>query len=231
MEVNNTTCTESVAHLFVGIDPSIRNTGLCIIDFNQEPSVSLFDVSKLGKVSKDQIERFIDIPNLIISAIEAAIVDYNNIILHVGYEDYSYHSTHKAFTLGELGGCIKTNLVKLKDKNNINDINITMVPPTKLKKFASKDGTVPKSIMMQCFSNTIEYNIDNEVKFYVNNKIKNSKNCVGNNSWNISDDIADAYFLAEYSLVYYIYTNKKPIEVINGFNILNIRNKFQIVDS
>lgn len=113
---------------FVGVDPSLTNTAVCILD--EEGGVT-YAQSKSLKLSKNApFTRLRAITDMVLEAIPADEV-------HVCYEDYSYGSTGKVFHLGELGGVLK---VALYDVVN----TLTLVPPTVLKNFATLDGTSSK---------------------------------------------------------------------------------------
>lgn len=91
--------------------------------------------------------------------------------IYAGYEDYSFDSVNKAFTTGEIGGVLRTTLLK-------REIPVVMLRPTALKKFATNQGFSGKE-KMQAYAAT-------EDSFF---SLLHAST--------FTSDIADAYFLAK----------------------------------
>jgi len=186
-------------HLFVGIDPSVANTGLCILG---EPPLRdrYIDVGQVMKLqcAKDRphsILRYTDIAQTVALEIFESMFTMNAVWeeanpdsedlgkpvgIIIGYEDYSYGSTNKAYTLGELGGVLKTKLLL-----TFQSVNLIMVPPTKLKLFATGNGGATKNMMGEQFRMEVGKVVGGVVP---------------------SNDCIDAYYLAQYAK-YALYPN------------------------
>jgi Holliday junction resolvasome RuvABC endonuclease subunit len=169
--MNQTTST-----LWVGVDPSATSTGLAVIT----PELTLATTTirpkelRLGarlKFIQDELLAFVKNQNIqrIYSCIEGP----------------SLESTNQADTLGQVRGVI---LVTLENLGAV----VTVVPPTTLKKFATRSGSADKEDMI----------------------------AAAFTKWNVvlKDDAADAAWLAQ--LAYSLTTNKidtrEQLEVISG---------------
>ena len=159
---------------FIGIDPSITNTAVCILNIRGE----IADVYNY-KLDEEPLSKEIlgytwlrlgHIKEFVIQSIHKTIpVDTKRI--HICYEDYSFDSTNKAFTTGELGGVLKLGLTE-------EFCQPLLIEPKVLKKFATNCGdSTKKEIINQALL---------ESEFL--SKIPKDK---------LTDDICDAYFLAK----------------------------------
>lgn len=115
--------------MYVGIDPSLTNTAVCVI--NENECVSYVQSKDLKLKSTMPFHRLREIVNMVLTALPS---DGD---IHVCYEDYSYGSTGKVFQLGELGGVLKLALYDVAT-------TLTLIPPKVLKKFATLDGSCSK---------------------------------------------------------------------------------------
>lgn len=169
--MNQTTST-----LWVGVDPSATSTGLALIT----PELTLTTTTirpnelRLGprlKYIQDKLLEFVKDK------------DIQDIFACV--EGPSLESTNKADTLGQVRGVV---LVTLENLGAV----VTVIPPTTLKKFATRSGSADKEDMIKA-------------AFH---------------KWNVTlkDDAADAAWLAQ--LAYSLMTNKidtrEQLEVISG---------------
>lgn len=123
--------------LVVGIDPSLTNTGVVILDDKGElKSQKLFH-------SKPQPNRIKRIDKLL-GDVFCFIID--NINHHApilfGLEGYSYGSQHFAHQLGELGGILR---YKLYISNWYNTVEYA---PTMVKKFTTGKGNAKKDLIL-----------------------------------------------------------------------------------
>lgn len=120
---------------YAGIDPSITNTGLVIID-SQGVIIEKVDGSDIYQNNKfDGIDRYI--------AQAEYITGYLNrySVSRIAYEDYAYSAVHKAYSLAEYGGILKAAIYRSCG------LEPFLVAPKKLKKFASGNGSATKMIM------------------------------------------------------------------------------------
>lgn len=108
--------------------------------------------------------------------------------LAVCYENYSFESTNRAFSLGELGGVLKVAIL-----NHTSDL--TLVAPRQLKRFATGQGTADKEAVM-----TQALKEDN----YFTQLTKKE----------FTDDLADAYFLAK--MAWYQYNPEAAFKYENN---------------
>ena len=123
---------------YLGVDPSITNTGLVVLDSKMKV-VRVAESNKTLKnsvVRNAKIERLKLLRDFLLDTIE----DYSEI--KAGYEDYSYQSINKSFTLGELGGVYKVALWERTEEEPL------FVPPGKLKRFATGHGSASKDQMV-----------------------------------------------------------------------------------
>ena len=123
--------------VFIGIDPSLTNTGVCVLNF--DGSIRILKESKAQVKQKKFHENPFFRLQEIASFVEYLIPVEENIF--IAYEDYSYQSVNKPYLLGELGGVLKTMLIN-KCKS------IALIPPTVLKKFAVGHGSADKKILL-----------------------------------------------------------------------------------
>jgi Holliday junction resolvasome RuvABC endonuclease subunit len=178
---------------YVGIDPSIQNTGLVILRDNCR-LYGWYESSTLvnKKLLQHKILRYSEIAHSVLHPL-FGVIDIDSLV--VCYEDYSFDSTNKAYSLGELGGILKSYL--FRGLASI-PIKLYLVPPTTLKLFATEYGGATKEMMQEAFIGDL--NAPNEVP---------------------SNDIIDAYYLAEMacyiSKKYPTYPERSKLEVIKNY--------------
>lgn len=167
---------------YVGIDPSITNTGIVVLDTSgdivtaYEPSKLLNEEAKSKYDLSHKIFRYKAISDFVRNKFNRlTLLDK----LIIGYEDYSYASINKSYTIGEFGGVLKLSLLNIGCL-----VRIHFIPPTVVKYFATGNGSATKKMMVSRF------NKDHD------------------NLSNNSHDLVDAYFLAE--MVGYL-DNKFPV--------------------
>ena len=123
---------------FLGIDPSITNTGVVLLN-SEGKLLGCTNGSEFIKGLKgfaryeaqaEGIARYVQ--NLHISSIVC------------GYEGYSYNSPHRAFDLAEYGGILKYVLRSILQVKHI-----YLIPPMLNKNFATGHGTASKELMQQ----------------------------------------------------------------------------------
>lgn len=125
-------CT--MAKYYVGVDPSILNTGIVVLDdsgnicdaFNGKPYIK----------SQNGFSRYMQQANGIHKRLSKLKGNFS-----CGYEDYSFGSTHWAYDLSEFGGLLKAAIVDLKPQK------ICLVSPSVNKKFAIGFGGAEKEEM------------------------------------------------------------------------------------
>lgn len=117
--------------MFLGIDQSLRSTGLAVVTEQQEvihvgaiTPKNLVGVPRLAFI-RDEIER---------------VIRREKIIHYAALEGYSMESVNRSFDLGELGGLVR---LVLHDAG----IPFLVVPPTTLKLFVSSNGASDKEAM------------------------------------------------------------------------------------
>lgn len=157
--------------MILGIDQSFTNTGLVIWDGRE---VANFQIIKTDKDDSDTLavfKRCIKISNTIISIID------NVPITQVNLEGLGFGSVGNATrNLAMLQASIITRII---EKHPYVEINI--IPPTTLKKFATGAGKAGKQEMYEALPDDIK------------NKFKDVKRTKG------LYDLTDAFFLATYS--------------------------------
>lgn len=158
-----------------GMDPSLTNTALVVL--SESGTVCLLVNSKeavpvkLGTKKKPVEHDALQRMLLIDKALSVRMEEAGIPwpSLQVAYEDYSHNSVHRAFTLGELGGVLKCGLLQ-------RGAGLTLVEPKVVKKFATGRGDAGKERMVEQARKEM---------------------CLGV-GLPLSDDAADAYFLAKY---------------------------------
>ena len=122
--------------LYVGVDPSITNTGLVLLDGNGA-LLKCFNGNIPDAKKRDPINRY-----AMISHGLCATLPWDASEFVVGYEDYSFGSTHRAFSLAEFGGILKYSLFKSGARA------INLFAPMWNKKFATGNGSADKARMI-----------------------------------------------------------------------------------
>lgn len=203
---------------FIGIDQSINSTGVTIELYNNidiidkhfyiitgkqklsskeqkaNDSYNNFDYIKYNKIdiksalNNHEAELFKTYNLINISRTIISIIDYyikNNSIetIYICMEGVSYQSanTSSIIDLAGLNYIIRADLCRYLNKKEIT-YTLIISPPSEIKKFASGNGAAKKEIMIKLFE-TIHPNL------YLIPKI---------------DDIADSYWMAEYSKNIYL---------------------------
>lgn len=150
---------------YAGIDPSITNTGLVILDGFGNLACAHDCGAGISKKSASDVQRYLE------QARHVADVLANYNIVKIAYEDYSYNSTHRAYSLAEFGGVLKAGIFQRFGLHPV------FVAPKRLKKFAAGNGAATKDMMR-----------------------REALSECGKFSGDTSYDICDAYFLAKYAL-------------------------------
>ena len=190
-------------NIYIGIDPSINSTGICIQKYNDNKLIDEhFYIIKPNKLTKQEQTINIDIFDYIIyekldiskndnnsHIIElnktknmiciAKIINdivYNNMNgnTYIIMEGISYGSSQRTKSIYDLSGL---NYLIRYFILNIDNVKLMICPPQEIKKFASGKGNSQKEILTEAF--LILYPQFNIVK-----KI---------------DDIVDAYFMCKYA--------------------------------
>lgn len=120
----------------IGIDPSITNTGVAVI--NSDGKLVKFLNGRDGCRGKYvcDIEKYVAQADYIIAQLTAFTVGF------IAYESYSYQSVHKAYSLAECNGILKASLFSLHPEP------LLYMAPMRLKKFATGNGHADKSMMI-----------------------------------------------------------------------------------
>ena len=132
---------------YIGVDPSITNTGVVILDGNGiiRGCINSRDCkAKKGPDAVSEIRRYFDIADYVSTGIASAILAGEPAKLYICYEDYAYDATHKAFSLGEYNGILKMMLTELG-----NSVQLEYIAPTVVKKFATGNGGAGKDSMVK----------------------------------------------------------------------------------
>lgn len=147
--------------VYVGIDPSITNTGVVCLDSTGRTLLTLDGKVKADK--SDDIARYKAQTDLIVEALRQYSIE------SIAYEDYSFDSVHRAYSLAEYGGILKYAL------REVYAGKLLFVAPTQNKKFACGNGNADKrTIRTQAYREDIAL-VEQQA----------------------STDICDAYFLAK----------------------------------
>jgi len=164
--------------VYVGVDPSLTNTGVCVLDVTGkivatgDSKVCLRSWNKQTSSEKaspgGQIHRLRSVADYVATLISKTEAKR----AYVGYEDYSYDSTNRAFSLGELGGVLKAALLEIPGV----DVTLLLYAPTQVKQFATGYGHAAKGEMRQ-------QALVDDPDFFKDMKI--------------SEDVCDAFFLAK----------------------------------
>lgn len=118
--------------MILGLDLSLLKTGYCLMNGSNDVIIS----SDVIETKLRGVERLIYIRE----AIQEITLNWGNPDLVV-LEGYSMGSKGHAFSIGELGGLIKTFLYE-------EGYEILIVPPKSLKKFVTGNGNSGKDLML-----------------------------------------------------------------------------------
>lgn len=164
---------------FAGVDPSIKNTGLVVLSSEGEivACCNSHDIKEERTAKNNKTRTMLSRASYICSAIDTVPIDAD---IYIGYENYSFGSTHKAFSLAEFGGILKSFLLS-RTKHNFR-----LFAPTTVKKFATGNAFASKEDMI---SQALE-----------------ESEAIKSLGSELTDDICDAYFIAK--LVWYIVNMK-----------------------
>lgn len=164
----------------MGVDPSLTNTAVVVLSVNKEGEGSvLTHYNFKNEISNSKFSNDIERLILIRKHMQNILHTYTPIVCC--YENYSYKSINRAFSLGELGGVLKTTLYE-------KGVKLVLVEPTVLKKFATDNGLANKERMQEKAM---------EESTYFSNLPKKE----------FTNDIADAFFLSKMAMYYYNITN------------------------
>jgi crossover junction endodeoxyribonuclease RuvC len=115
---------------YLGVDPSLRGTGICILRGSEPPFLQTIDPAKLRKAARLAFIRDALLINLKTrTAVFGAI------------ENYSYDSVGRVFQLGEIGGVLRLSLFD-------QEVTYADVAPAQLKKFATGNSGADKDKVM-----------------------------------------------------------------------------------
>lgn len=124
--------------VFIGIDPSLVGTGVCVLHFGE--STPRYATTVLTK-NLMGIERLIKIRDTVLTILTNTSLKSN--IVNVCIEGYGFGCKGNAiFNLGELGGILRVMLYE-------EGYGYIDVPPTSLKKFITGKGTSKKEVMLE----------------------------------------------------------------------------------
>ena len=177
-----------------GIDLSLTSPAICIFVgdevFNVESCVFKYMTDSTKKMLNcyqfsgtiipphaNQYERYENISSWAIEILNGYAVS------HAFIEDYSYASTGRIFHIAENTGILKYLLWK-------NNIGMTLLPPTVIKKTSTGKGNANKEMMQNAFIN--ETGIDLKGMLSLSDK-----------QWNPSSDIIDSYFICKHGFYEY----------------------------
>lgn len=135
--------------LFVGIDPSISNTGVVILDSTGKvlevgnSSEATVPISSDNGLSN--IELYANSADSIASHILNTIPNGTKCDIYVVYEDYAFDACNRSFSLGEFGGILKYRLNTYFG----NTLHLRYAAPMRIKKFATGSGGAGKGSMKE----------------------------------------------------------------------------------
>jgi len=133
---------------FLGIDPSLTNSGLVFID----DSYAIIDMIKFN-VSATGVERLFHLQNKLLE-----VLDKYTTIRQICVEGPAYRETGKIFELGQWAGILYLELYK-------RGIHFTVVAPLQLKKYVSAIGKNQgkQVVILDVFKNFGEEIRDNDL--------------------------------------------------------------------
>ena len=190
--------------IYIGIDPSINSTGVCIqkINDNNKEEAPIFFIIKPNKLTKKEQKINIENFNYIIYNKEDLskykskkshlfeyyktlnIIDIANKLYDI-IKDFIDDSTTVVMEGISYGSSLRTKSIfdlaglnyLIREKLIRNNINLNICPPAEIKKFASGKGNANKDILIEAFLVMFP-------QFTAIDKI---------------DDIVDAYFMCKYA--------------------------------
>lgn len=169
---------------YAGLDPSLANTAFVVLSPKGEIRLLLNSHDEVPPRAKrqktprehDALQRMLCIQAYLDRTVALAGPGVSWDQLQVAYEDYSFNSVHRAFTLGELGGILKSNFL-------LKGVPLHLVEPKVLKKFALGTGAASKQAVLE--------QAKAEMRF-------EDPSLLSAALATLTDDAADAYFLAKY---------------------------------
>lgn len=188
---------------FVGIDPSVSNTGVVCLDMDGRFRAALNGRDLVDRRQAYGIRRHVDQ----VAGICRFLADFS--IIALAYEDYSYGSVHRAYTLAEFNGILKAGLLDILPPP-------LFVAPTVNKKFATGYGQAAKEDVI--------FRVENECPELANLPKKQR-----------TSDICDAWSLAR--MAWYVNMPEHAATIDFGCDLLrtrlevaaSIREKYQVL--
>ena len=128
---------------YIGVDPSITNPGIVVMSKELE-RISWFEPTKEipKKELKHIVLRYVRIADKLLDHLNRLIFFFKPEKFIICYENYSFASTNKSYSLGEMGGVLKTTLL-----NTYVPTELYLVPPNTLKSFATGYGGATKQMI------------------------------------------------------------------------------------
>jgi Holliday junction resolvasome RuvABC endonuclease subunit len=123
---------------FVGIDPSISNTGLVVLD-TYGKLLHFAD----GKNSYGKEQYSYDIDRYLCQSVYIVHILQKYSARAICYEHYAFNSVHQAYSLAEYGGVLKAQIYAACNRE------VELVAPLRNKKFATGCGTADKKMMQR----------------------------------------------------------------------------------
>ena len=125
---------------YAGIDPSISNTGVVLLD-ERGRTLSTYN-SKTGCRKKDYSSDILFYKGRADEILSFVREHSGSGLFAVVYEDYSFNSMHKTYSLAEYGGILKMTLMTAFPNTAFH-----FSAPATIKKFATGTGTATKEMM------------------------------------------------------------------------------------
>jgi|AntRauTorckE6833_2_1112554.scaffolds.fasta_scaffold12824_7 Holliday junction resolvasome RuvABC endonuclease subunit len=128
---------------FIGIDQSMRHTGVCLLSKHDEPKLWLIEPEHKGPVLLgyifDRIAGILDVTTPVAAAVEGG----------------SFGSRGRLFDLGEVHGVVMLALLQART-------SIVDVAPSQLKKFQTGKSGARKEWMVEAANDFLGYEIDDD---------------------------------------------------------------------
>jgi crossover junction endodeoxyribonuclease RuvC len=121
--------------LYLGIDQSLQSPGLAIVD-EQGKAIQVSHLSVSEK--KRGVERLATIVAWVTTNVRLSIAQQGCLVAQGCLEGYSVNSSNRPYDLGEISGAIRVALYQELG------LVLTVVEPTRLKKFATGKGIATK---------------------------------------------------------------------------------------
>lgn len=128
---------------FVGIDPSLTGTAICVLRSGYETPHYCATLPSAKKDFSSQLSRYVKVSELVINVLDEYIDKEDEIDYLICLEGYSFGSRGAAvFSLAEFGGILRKALADTFTE-------YFEVPPTVLKKFVTGKGNANKAVMLE----------------------------------------------------------------------------------